>query len=69
MGARNISDKQSEDFVNLAAALGSFYLMASINTAALKRILPEIYLCIFHLWLYLCEITGGGFTKISAILM
>lgn len=69
MWARNISDKQSEDFVSLAAALGSFYLKASINTAAPKYILPEIYLCIFHLWLYLYDITGGGFTKISAILM
>lgn len=64
MWARNISDKQSVDFVSLAVALGSFYLKASINTAAQNYILPEIYLCILHLWLYLYHITGGSFTKV-----
>lgn len=67
MWARNISDKQRGDFVSLADVLGSFYLKASIKTAAQKYILPEIYLCIFHFWLYLSYIPGGGFTKISAI--
>lgn len=67
MWARNISDKQSGDFVSLAAVLGSFYLKASINTVAQKYVLPEIYLSIFHPWLYLSPITGGGFTKISVI--
>lgn len=67
MWARNISDKQRGDFGSLADVLGSFYLKASIRTAAQKYILPEIYLCIFHFWLYLSHIPCGGFTKIIAI--
>lgn len=56
MWARNISDKQSEAFVSLAAALGSFYLKPSINTAA-QNIFCLKFISVFSVSGFICMIS------------